>query len=105
MERLKNFNPGAFSSVMGTGAIAIASYRYSGYLAPFKEVGILLTYFNVVLYAVLLTFWLLRWVVYSAEALGDLRHPSKGHFYGTSGAATIVLSAQFLTILHNRSIA
>jgi len=44
MERLKNFNPGAFSSVMGTGAIAIASYRYSGYLAPFKEVGILLTY-------------------------------------------------------------
>ncbi len=105
MERIKNFNPAAFASVMGTGAVAIASYEYSSYWTPLKEIGIVLTYINIALYAGLLIPWLLRWVLYRREALEDLRHPSKGHFYGTSGAATIVLVAQFLMILHSRTIA
>ncbi|WP_367883610.1 SLAC1 family transporter [Thermococcus peptonophilus] len=85
MEKLREFNPAAFASVMGTGAVAIASYHYAGYLSWLREVGIGLTYLNFILYFVLLIPWLLRWVLYQKEALEDLRHPSKGHFYGTSG--------------------
>ncbi len=102
---LKDFNPSWFASVMGTGAVAIASYRYSSYWGPLKDVGIALTYLNALVYFVLLIPWLLRWVIYTDEAIEDLRHPAKGHFYGTSGAATIVLSAQFLMILHRETIA
>ena len=105
MERLKNFNPAVFASVMGTGAVAIAAYKYSNYWSPLKELGIGLTYLNATLYFLLLAPWLLRWAIHTDAALEDLRHPSKGHFYGTSGAATIVLSAQFLFILGNRTFA
>ncbi|MEO2152123.1 MAG: C4-dicarboxylate ABC transporter, partial [Thermococcus sp.] len=105
MERVRNFNPAWFASVMGTGAVAIASYKYSSYWSPLKEVGIALTYLNVVLYVALLVPWILRWILYRKDALEDLRHPSKGHFYGTSGAATIVLAAQFLAVLHNQTVA
>ncbi|WP_048811122.1 TDT family transporter [Thermococcus gammatolerans] len=105
MERARNFNPAWFASVMGTGAVAIASYKYSSYWSPLKEVGIALTYLNVVLYVALLIPWILRWILYRKDALEDLRHPSKGHFYGTSGAATIVLAAQFLAVLHNQTVA
>ncbi|AIU69962.1 C4-dicarboxylate ABC transporter [Thermococcus eurythermalis] len=105
MERVRNFNPAWFASVMGTGAVAIASYKYSSYWSPLKEVGIALTYLNVVLYVALLIPWILRWILYRKDALEDLRHPSKGHFYGTSGAATIVLAAQFLAVLHNQTVA
>lgn len=105
MERVRNFNPAWFASVMGTGAVAIASYKYSSYWSLLKEVGIALTYLNVVLYIALLVPWILRWILYRKDALEDLRHPSKGHFYGTSGAATIVLAAQFLAVLHNQTVA
>jgi len=105
MERIKNFNPAWFASVMGTGAVAIASYKYSPYWSPLKNVVIALTYLNAALYIVLLIPWILRWIVYRKDALDDLRHPSKGHFYGTSGAATIVLAAQFLVVLHDRTTA
>ncbi|NPA47934.1 MAG: C4-dicarboxylate ABC transporter [Thermococci archaeon] len=105
MERIKSFNPAWFASVMGTGAVSIASYRYSSYLHQLRYVGIGLTYLNILLYAVLLVFWLLRWAFFTKEALEDLRHPSKGHFYGTSGAATMVLVAQLLLVLHERTLA
>ncbi|WP_297499576.1 tellurite-resistance/dicarboxylate transporter [Thermococcus sp.] len=104
MKGLKNFNPAVFASVMGTGAVGLATYRYSSYWAPLKEIGIVLTYLNVVLYFLLLVPWLLRWFIHTDAALEDLRHPSKGHFYGTSGAATIVLAAGFAVVLHNLTI-
>jgi len=104
MERLKNFNPAVFASVMGTGAVGLAAYRYSSYWTPLKEIGIALTYLNVVLYFLLLVPWLMRWFFHTDAALEDLRHPSKGHFYGTSGAATIVLAAGFAVVLHNLTV-
>ncbi|WP_297468967.1 hypothetical protein [Thermococcus sp.] len=85
MNFVKKFNPALFASVMGTGAVSIASYRYSQYWEPLKDVGIALTYLNAVLYVLLLVPWLLRWILYTKNALDDLRHPAMGHFYGTSG--------------------
>jgi len=105
MDAIKNLNPAWFSSVMGTGAVAIAAYRYGNYWGPLKDVGTALTYLSALLYALLLVPWVLRWVLYRENALNDLRHPSLGHFYGTSGAATIVLSAGFLLVLHNTTTA
>ncbi len=105
MNFVKKFNPALFASVMGTGAVSIASYRYSQYWEPLKDVGIALTYLNAVLYVLLLVPWLLRWILYTKNALDDLRHPAMGHFYGTSGAATIVLAAQFIVVLHNLKLA
>ncbi len=105
VERLKNFNPAVFASVMGTGAVGLVTYRYSFYWSPLKDLGIALTYLNAALYLILLIPWLLRWVLYRKEALEDLRHPSKGHFYGTIGAATVVLAAQLIMTLHDLTAA
>nr|WP_297488582.1 tellurite-resistance/dicarboxylate transporter [Thermococcus sp.] len=105
MRGLKEFNPALFSSVMGTGAVAIATYKYSSYWSPLGGVGRGLTYLNLALYILLLIPWLLRWLLNRDEALNDLRHPSKGHFYGTIGAATVVLSAQLLLILGDEKLA
>ncbi len=105
MGRLREFNPALFASVMGTGAVALASYRYANYWTPLNDVGVVLTYLNTLLYLLLLIMWLLRWIFHRDAALRDLKHPSKGHFYGTSGAATIVLAAQFISILGNLKVA
>lgn len=95
---IRNFAPSWFASVMGTGILAITSLFYSQYLPVLKTVAVLLFYFNVVLFAVLLVPWTLRWFLYTKEARADLEHPVLSNFYATIAIAMLVLSANFTII-------
>lgn len=102
---IKDFAPSWFASVMGTGALALVSEAYSGKLPPLGKFAELLTYINTVLFFVLLVPWVLRWLRYREDALGDLRHPVICHFYGTIAVAMLVLSADYLFILRREFVA
>ena len=102
---IKDFAPSWFASVMGTGALALVSLAYSGRLAVLKNVAVGLTYLNTALFFVLLIPWSLRWLKYREEATKDLYHPVVCHFYGTIAIAMLVLSADYLLILGNASMA
>jgi C4-dicarboxylate transporter/malic acid transport protein len=95
---IKNFAPSWFASVMGTGILAITSLFYSQYLPILKNVAIVLFYFNVILFFVLLTPWILRWILFRKDALADLKHPVISNFYATFAIAMLVLAADFIVI-------
>ncbi|AEC52835.1 C4-dicarboxylate transporter, putative [Pyrococcus sp. NA2] len=105
MEFIRKFAPSWFASVMGTGALALVSLAYSTKLHPLRELAIILTYLNTLVFFLLLIPWTLRWVMYREEAIKDLKHPMLCHFYGTMGIAMLVLSADYLMILKNAEVA
>ncbi|NJD99044.1 C4-dicarboxylate ABC transporter [Thermococcus sp. LS1] len=102
---VKDFAPSWFASVMGTGALALVSKAYSSKLPILESFAEFLVYLNTVLFFVLLIPWVLRWIKYRENALADLHHPVLGNFYGTIAIAMLVLSADYLTILGNTSVA
>ena len=95
---IRNFSPAWFSSVMGTGILALTSLSYSQYLPVLSSVASFLFYFNILLFAVFLVPWTLRWFLYRKEALADLEHPVMSNFYATIAAAMIVLASDFIVI-------
>jgi len=98
---IKNFAPSWFASVMGTGILAITSRFYSQYVPFLNDAAVLLFYFNIVLFFVLLIPWVLRWLLYTKNALSDLEHPILSNFYATIAIAMLVLSANFTIIGEN----
>lgn len=102
---VRNFAPSWFASVMGTGTLALVSLAYSSRLPGLKGLAVALTYLNTALFFIFLIPWLLRWLRYREEATKDLYHPVVCHFYGTIAIAMLVLSADYLLILGNVSIA
>ncbi len=95
---IKNFAPSWFASVMGTGIVAITSFYYAFMLPPLKEVAITLWLLNTILFVLLIVPWGLRFILYSTEALSDLKNPVTGQFYATMPIACLVLAANFLLI-------
>ncbi|AHF80760.1 TDT family transporter [Thermococcus paralvinellae] len=102
---VKEFAPSWFASVMGTGALALVSLAYSSKVSILKSVAVGLTYLNTALFFILLVPWVLRWFKYKENALKDLYHPVICHFYGTIAIALLVLSADYLLILKNLTLA
>ncbi|NPA74608.1 MAG: C4-dicarboxylate ABC transporter [Euryarchaeota archaeon] len=96
----KNFAPSWFASVMGIGGLAMVSVAYSNYFKPLNLFGVALTYLNTILFFVLLIPWTLRWLKFRENAEQDLKHPMTGHFYGTIAVAILVLSGDYLYVLH-----
>jgi C4-dicarboxylate transporter/malic acid transport protein len=103
-EIIKNFAPSWFASVMGTGILAITSLFYSKYISFLKTIAHVLTYFNIILFFILLVPWLLRWIFFRKEAYRDLYNPVISNFYATLGVAMLVLSSNFIVILNNLSM-
>jgi len=102
---VKDFAPSWFASVMGTGALALVSLAYSSKVSALKSVAVGLTYLNTALFFILLIPWSLRWLKYREDALEDLYHPVICHFYGTIAIALLILSADYLLILKNLTLA
>ena len=97
-EVIKNFSPAWFASVMGTGILAMTSSYYSQYLSLLKDLSLILTYVNIILFFVLLVPWTLRWIMFRKEALADLEHPIISNFYITMPISIVVLAANFSLI-------
>ncbi|NJE01674.1 tellurite-resistance/dicarboxylate transporter [Thermococcus sp. JdF3] len=102
---IKDFAPSWFASVMGTGALALVSNAYSEKLPLLGSFAEFLIYLNTVLFFALLAPWILRWLKYREDALRDLHHPVLGNFYGTIAIAMLILSADYLMIFENTTIA
>ena len=102
---IKDFAPSWFASVMGTGALALVSMAYSHRIPALNEFAKFLVYLNTALFFILLVPWALRWILYREEAIRDLYHPVLGNFYGTIGVASLVLSADWLSIFANERLA
>lgn len=94
----KNFAPSWFASVMGTGIVAITSFYYARFSVYLEYLSTVLWIFNMLLFAVLFVFWVLRLVLYRQESLNDLRDPVTGQFYATMPIACLVLAADLLII-------
>jgi len=102
---VRNFAPGWFAAVMGTGVLAITLQAYSPRADFLSTLGQMLHWFNVGLFAVLTVPWLARWVAHTDAAIAALRHPVQAHFYPTFSIALLVLALQFLIFGKNVGIA
>ncbi len=100
-EIIKNFAPSWFAAVMGTGILAIVSKFYSVYIHALSDIAVGLMYFNIVLFVVMFVPWVFRWILYSKNAMADLKNPVISNFYPTISVGMLVLSADFLIIGKN----
>ncbi|UZN23607.1 hypothetical protein GM182_07075 [bacterium 3DAC] len=85
---IKTFPPAWFAAVMGTGAVANATY-----LIGFPIVGRVIYYINLVMAALLLIPWTLRWILYWKDVITDLLSPYKISFFPTMPVACLVLGS------------
>ena len=91
---IRNFAPGWFASVMGTGSLALTSLYLSAAWPWLATPANILNYGNFILFGVLLVPWILRWIRYPADALATLKNPAQAAFYPTFAVAMLVLAAQ-----------
>lgn len=91
---VKGFAPSWFAAVMGTGVLALTSFGAARSFPFLQTLGWALHWFNLVLFAVLLVPWTLRWFMFPAEARETLRHPLHANFVPTVAIAMLVLAAQ-----------
>lgn len=97
---VKSFHPAYFTMVMSTGIISIASH-----LLGFKSIGYGLFYLNVISYAIILSLQLLQVKMFWSNFYNDLSNPKLSLLFFTTVAATNVLGAQFITIVHQPGVA
>ncbi len=85
---IRTFPPAWFAMIMGTGAVANATY-----LMGFHAIGKGLYYINLVMAALLIIPWTLRWILYPREVLADLFSPYKISFFPTMPVGGLVLGS------------
>ncbi len=95
-EIARNFAPGWFASVMGTGVLAITTHALAAKLPVLAPLAWVLHYFNLLLFVLLALPWLTRWMAHRDAALATLKHPVQASFYPTFSIAMLVIAAQFL---------
>ncbi|MBL8094315.1 MAG: hypothetical protein JNL73_09100 [Anaerolineales bacterium] len=88
---VQHFAPGWFASVMGTAVIAVAIFVFRLFV-PFAAIaqGVLLA-FAVVLFAVLIIPWVLRWIHHPDSARRDLNNPVSAAFFPTMPISLLVI--------------
>lgn len=100
---MQNFAPGWFAAVMGTGALAIASFHF-GHTFPLLSYWAWALHFaNFLLFIVLAVPWIGRWIFRREAAMNTLRHPVQAFFYPTFSIALLILAAQ-ATVFHGPTV-
>jgi tellurite resistance protein TehA-like permease len=97
---IKGLHPAYFAMVMSTGIISIAS-KFLG----FTGIAYALFYINIVAYAIILPFQIIRALMFWDNLYKDLCNPKLSLVFFTIVAATNVLGAQFITIVNQPEIA
>jgi len=97
---IKGLHPAYFAMVMSTGIISIASK-----LLGFTGIAYALFYINIVAYAIILPFQIIRALMFWDNLYKDLCNPKLSLVFFTIVAATNVLGAQFITIVNQPEIA
>lgn len=102
---VRNFAPSWFAAVMGTGVVSITSFHYGETYPLLRTFGIWVHGLNLVLFALLVVPWTLRWFMERHAALAALRHPVMGPFYATFAIALMVLAGECLLYGHSLPLA
>ena len=92
----RQFAPGWFASVMGTGALALSTLSASGMLPWLTPLAFFLHFLNIILFGLLAVPWLGRWILHPSDALATMKHPVQASFYPTFSIAMLVIAAQWL---------
>lgn len=95
-EIVRNFAPGWFAAVMGTGVVSLSTLTLSARWPLLGGLAWSFHYFNLLCFCVLAVPWLARWIKYRELALAPLQHPVQASFYPTIAIAMMVIAAQFL---------
>jgi C4-dicarboxylate transporter/malic acid transport protein len=101
----RDFAPGWFAAVMGTGVLAMTTQALAAQWPLLGSPAWALHYLNVLLFALLAWPWLTRWIVHRDAALATLRHPVQANFYPTFSIAMLVIAAQWLVFGHHVDLA
>lgn len=88
---VRNFAPGWFAVVMGTGAISIAAAAFRNFLPSGWLIQMFFLAVASLFFLIALIPWLLRWVLYTEDVLRDLHHPVSSAFFPTMPISLIVL--------------
>lgn len=95
-EIVRDFSPGWFAVVMGTGVLSISTLTLSARWPILEAFAWGLHGVNVLFFGILAVPWLARWVRHRDLALATLKHPVQASFYPTVAIAMLVIAAQFL---------
>jgi C4-dicarboxylate transporter/malic acid transport protein len=99
---VRDFHPGWFATVMGTGIVGVAAYlnpgAQSGLLGAAHAIGVAFVLLAWVLAIVILAPYLARIARHPDAALADLRHPVTGALYATLPAALLLLGVATATV-------
>ncbi len=104
-EIIRNFMPSWFASTMGTGVLALVTLSYSKYVPFFKPLSLYIFWFDLILFFTLLIPWSLRWILFTKNAIEDLKNPVLSNFYPTISVSMMVIGANFLSVLPNKTCA
>jgi C4-dicarboxylate transporter/malic acid transport protein len=91
---VKTFAPGWPAAVMGTGAFAIATLRFSREVPALEWMAWCLHGLNMALFAVISVPWLLRWILARAAAIATFKHPVAASFYPTYAIALLIMAGE-----------
>ena len=99
---LRDFHPGWFATVMGTGIVGVIAYLNPGAQPGLRgaahAVGVAFVLLAWILAITIAIPYLARIVRYRDAALADLRHPIVGPLYATLPAAILVLAVATATV-------
>ena len=91
---VRTFAPGWPAALMGTGAFALATLRFSSDIPALAWMAGALHYFNLALFVLIAPLWIARWFIAREAALATLKHPVAASFYPTFAVALLVLAGQ-----------
>lgn len=94
-ELSRNFAPGWFAAVMGTGVLALTTHVLAGHWAWLAWPAVALHWFNSLLFVILSVPWLTRWLRFRPAAMQTMLHPVQANFYPTFSISLLVLAAQW----------
>jgi C4-dicarboxylate transporter/malic acid transport protein len=98
-EALRSFGPGWFGTVMGTGAVVLATHPF------FPRLSAVLHPLNVLLMAVLVGVWLWRCLRLPSAVAEATAHPVQANFYPMLYIALMVVANQFAVVGGQRGLA
>ena len=90
---IRHFSPAWFAAIMGTGGFANVLYLWSGAWSGARFLGIILAWFNALLFILLLIPWLARWFSHYDQLKLDLKHPIMSNFFVTMPVGTMILAS------------
>ena len=99
---LKNFHPGWFAAVMGTGIIAIASITNPGnnssLASSTRTFAQIMAIIAISVGIIIIIPYIIRIFIYPSRSLSDLKDPAIGPMYGTLPGGILVLAAVFAAV-------